>query len=182
MCRPEDASDLPELARILLKDGQFPGLDGVDTYELAQESVAEALEVVYDTLDSSADAKRAEAIAMPSTIVPAAGVPVNEGTFRILLFASMQYRTHVSSEYGSEYGRQQVRHLVTRLQRNICKLENSLLLKSGACAGSVCVEQSGLDVSHHDISKSHLTDVHCTGTDHFYKLGLDCMQMGRKCK
>jgi hypothetical protein len=77
--RPEDVSDLPELARILLKDGQFPGLDGVDTYELAQESVAAALEVVYERLDSSADAKRAETIMMPSTIVPAAAVPVNEG-------------------------------------------------------------------------------------------------------
>ena len=78
-CRPEDAGDLPELARILLKEGQFPGLDGVDTYELAQEAVADALEVVYDRLDNAADAKRAETIVSPSTIVPAAAVPVSEG-------------------------------------------------------------------------------------------------------
>lgn len=65
---------------MLLRDGQFPCLDGIDTYELAQESVADALDSVYAKLDSAADAKRAETIVMPSTIVPAAAVPVSEGT------------------------------------------------------------------------------------------------------
>jgi hypothetical protein len=64
---------------MLLRSGQFPGLDGVDTYALARECVATALEAAYKRLDVPADAKRAETLASPSIIVPAAAVPVSEG-------------------------------------------------------------------------------------------------------
>lgn len=60
----------------------------MDTYELAQESVADALEVVYNRLDSTADAKLAETIVKPSTIVPAAAVPVSEGACSRVQFAA----------------------------------------------------------------------------------------------